>query len=518
LSRSDASRVPHAGPALTASSIALACLLAIPLLYLLLRAWQASGTGALDGLNQRALGVVWRSVSLSGGVAAICVLLSLPLAWLITVTDLPWRRTIGVLLTLPLAIPSYVSGFVIVAAFGPAGWLADRGVSLPEVQGGFGATLALLFVYPYVLLPLMAGVRSIDPQQWHAALSLGCRPFEAWRRVILPQLRPAIASGGLLVALYVLSDFGAVSLTRFRSLSYVIYLRYQTLFGREEAYLYGIALVLIAVALLLLRRFVAGRALTGSTLHSWPTVRLGIWRWPAFVFCLSVIAYAVVLPVAVVAFWWWRGVNNGAPIHPFADAIWNTVAVGVAGAVLVVACAYLPALYRRFGSARASLPVWAASHVGFALPGIVVALALVALASQHLPSVYQTVPLLLFAYVVRFVPIAAGSLHDTLSAQDPHLLDAAQSLGRTRAQALRAVVLPLTRPTAWVALLAAFVSIIKELPATLLLAPLEFETLATHIWAQTEEAFFTSVAPPVLLLVSIAAIVGALAVSRESAR
>ena len=488
-----------------ALGLAVAAAALTPLGWLALRGAEAGGLDALLGVVTRDSGAtVARSAALSFGVAALCVALALPAAWLTEATDLPGRRLWRVLLVLPLAVPSYVSGFVVVAAFGPAGWAASAGLRLPEVYGGFGATIALLFAYPYALLPIRAAIAELDPDVWNAARSMGCSPARAMTRVVLPALRPAIATGGILVALYVLSDFGAVSLTRFRTLSYVVYLRYQSLFGREEAVLYGIWLVGVAALLLAARRAVRGRptaTLRRGSRRAWEPIPLGRWRPVALAYCAALSAFGVLLPLGVVGYWLARGLANGAPIHPFGDALWNTLAVGVGGAAVVLAAGWLIAALPR---TRASFFIRQGAYVGYALPGIVVALALVVLATRAVPALYQTVPLLLFAYVVRFVPIAGATLTTHREQLDPRLQDAARSMGKTPPQVARTVTLPLLVPALWAAYLAAFLSVIKELPATLLLAPLEFNTLATHIWAQTEEAFFTSVALPVLLLVLIA--------------
>lgn len=486
-----------------AAAVAIVALL--PAAWLLLRGAEAGGpTAFIEVMTRDSWSTLRRSLGLSFGVAALAVVISVPAAWLTEATDLPGRKAWRVLLTLPLAVPSYVSGFVVIAAFSPRGWLTQLGLVTPDVYGAFGATAALFFAYPYALLPIRASFARLDQSTWDAARSLGASPLEAFRLVVLPRLRPAVASGGLLVGLYALSDFGAVSLTRFRTLSYVIYLRYQSLFGRDEAVLYAWWLVGVAALLVVAHRLVAGRATRGVAAHptrAWQPLKLGRWTWPALLYCSLVTFTGVVLPVVVVAYWLIRGISNGAEIHPFGDVAMRTVLVGLAGAAVVVLAALGPALMP--ATSKFTRVVRGAVHGGYALPGIVVALALVYFATHGVPVLYQTLPLLLLAYVIRFVPVAGGTLGEHADAQDPHLVEAARSLGRSRRQATVQVVLPLLSPALFAAFIAAFISIIKELPATLLVAPIEFDTLATHIWALTEEAFFTSVAAPILLLVAM---------------
>ena len=488
---------------------AVAALVVLPGVWLVIRGAEAGGMRALAALVEHGgAQAVGRSLALSAGVAVACVALSAPAVWLTEATDLPGRRWWRVLLALPLAVPSYVSGFVVVAALGPTGWLSSLGGRF-EVYGPAGATLALLYAWPYALIPMRAAFARVDVDAWDAARSLGATPWRAFRDVVVPVVRPAMAGGGLLVALYALGDFGAVATTRFRTLSYLIYLRFQSFGGRDQAVLYSWLLVALAAGLWLAHRWVSGKAdsaVSASTRRVWRPIALGRFRGVALAYVGLLSLYGVGLPLGVVAYWLWRGVGNGAPIHPFDDAMVNTLWVSLAGAAIVVGAGMFPALARVDTAAGRVLR--GSVNLGFALPGIVVALALVFFASQHAHWVYQSTPLLLIAYVVRFVPVASGAVGEHAARLHPRLVEASRSLGRRPSQVLWTVTLPLLAPALWAAFLAAFVSIAKELPATLLLAPLEFDTLATHIWAQTEEAFFTSVAPPVLVLVALSAAIG----------
>ncbi|MEL6178530.1 MAG: ABC transporter permease subunit, partial [Myxococcota bacterium] len=330
---------------------------------------------------------VLRTLALGVGVALLCMGLSLPLAWLTHSTDLPGRRFFQLSLNLPLAVPSYVSGFIVMATLGHGGWLHELlrpwGVEqMPNIRGGVGATLALLYSYPFALLSLQATLHTLDPRLWEAARSMGCSPWQAWRTVIVPQLRVPLLSGGLLIALYTIGDFGAVSLLRYKSLSYIIYLRQESLSDvyRQESVFLALMLVAIAVVLVVASERVGGQVQQALSAQShgrpWPVVPLGRWRWPAFALCSSVFGLGVALPVLLVAGWLWRGVRLGHTIPMPTGAAVITVVLGVLGAVLVMVVAAFPALMARFGDRRASRQVQLVAHVGYALPGIVVALAL----------------------------------------------------------------------------------------------------------------------------------------------
>lgn len=488
----------------------------LPLGWLCFYAWelrdQPDAVGAF--YSPETLGALWNGVLLAVTVAGACTLISVPLAWLTHATNLPGRRIFRTLLNLPLAVPSYVSGFVVIAMLGPKGWvqqlLEPLGVDrLPEVYGFFGAFLALMFTYPFALIPLQAALGRLNPRQWEAARSLGATPVQAFFSVVLPRLRGGIGAGMLLVALYTISDFGAVSLLRFESLSYVIYIRYKSLFDKDEAIFLALLLALVAVAFIALYRVIRG-AQDGrgerTSARAWPTIELGRWRWPAFAYCAMCVIAGVVLPVGTVLLWLVRGLGLGNTIGDLSSELTNTVTMGFAAACVTVGVALIPALLGRFGGPRASRVIHAATHVGYALPGIVVALSLVFFAIRFAGPFYQTASLLVFAYVVRFLPLAVSVLDDNLGNQNPRLYDAARSLGCTPLGAWMRVVIP-TAATALVAgWLIVFMSVIKELPTTLLLSPLDFGTLATRIWSLTEEAFFTAAAPPVLLLLGLAAV------------
>jgi iron(III) transport system permease protein len=494
----------------TALSVGLGALVAAPAIYLIARVESGSLAAALG--RAATWWAIARTLGLALGAAAACVALSVPLAWLTHATDLPGRRWFRVLLNLPLAVPSYVGAFVVVALFAPGGALYRQwtALGLGEIYGGAGALLALIFSFPLALLPLQASLARADPRLWESARILGASPWGAFRRVVFPLLRPAMATGALLVGLYAVGDFGAVSLLRYESLSYLIYVRYKSLFGgREEAVVLGLILVAVAAVLVLLLRVARGRVhqslTTAGERRPWPIVSLGRWKWPSFALCVAVVGAGLGVPLAVVAHWLGRGISLGHPIEvPWAAALHSLQLATIAGAGLTAA-ALIPALLHRYGRGEGRL-VAAVSHVGYALPGIVVALALVFLAARHLPLLYQTVLLILIGYGVRFFPLALHSIGEAIAGHNRGLFWAARSLGCGPAAAAWRVILPNAKPAMAAAFLAVFVAVLKELPLTLLLSPPGYETLATRIWMLTEDAYFSAVAPIVLALLAIAAL------------
>ena len=460
-----------------------------------------------------------RTLGLGAAAATLAVAISVPIAWLTHATDLPGRRVFRVVLNLPLAVPSYVGAFVIVAMLAPGGVLEPTwtALGLPSVYGGIGATMALLFSYPLALLPLQAALARTDPRLWESGRSLGHSPWSCFRLIILPTLRPSMATGALLIGLYAIGDFGAVSLMRFKSLSYLIYVRYKSLFDRDEAAALSLILVAVAVLIVLVLQVARGRvnaALSSTgTQRTWPTIELGGWRWPAFAFCFAVAFIGVGLPLYVVGSWLVRGLRLGLEISVPWSAIANSVRLGLFAGLTLVLFALIPALGFRYGGRSAhqrgseGRGFAMLTNIGYALPGIVVALAIVWLAATRLPSLYQTVALLIIAFVIRFYPLALQTLQEAIAAQNRGLFWAARAMGRGPIAASWQVVLPNARPALAAAFLAVFVAVIKELPLTLLLSPPGYETLSTQIWMLTEDAYFAAVSPVVFSMLFIATVV-----------
>ncbi len=514
---------------LTVAGGSVAAVALLPALYLVVRASGAGPGGFVEAvISSRTAGLLIRTTLLAVAVTGASVVIAVPLAWLTVRTDLPGRRLWVILTALPLVIPSYVGGYTFVAALGPRGivqgLLEPLGLTrLPSIYGFPGAWLVLvLFTYPYVLLTTRAAIRGLDPALEEAGRSLGRSARATFFRVTLPQLRPAIVGGALLVALYTISDFGAVSLLRFDSFTRAIYLQYQGSFDRHVAAALG--LVLVALTLLILTGEVRTRGRTtyhqvhGGAVRRPQITRLGAWRWPIFAVCVLLVAVALALPMGVIGYWLVRGLQTGEPLRLTFAAARQSLGASALGAGAALVCAWPVAVLSARFPGRLSHAVERISFTGYALPGIVVALSLVFFGARYAPAVYQTRTMLVFAYVVLFLPLATGALRSSLLQVSPQLEDAARSLGSSHLQTLRRVVLPLMRPGVLTALALVFLTAMKELPATLLLAPIGFSTLATQVWNATSEAFFARAAAPALALVVLSSAPLAYLVLREGRR
>ncbi|MBW3573478.1 MAG: iron ABC transporter permease [Actinobacteria bacterium] len=515
------------GTAVAGVVVALAALL--PAAYLVVRASEAGAAGVAEVLTAgRTAQLLVRTTLLAVAVTASAVAIAVPLAWLTVCSDLPGRRVWVVLTALPLAIPTYVGGFAFVAALGPRGlvqgWLQPLGVErLPSIYGFTGAWLVLtLFTYPYVLLTVRAALRRLDPSLEEASRTLGRSRRSTFRRVTLPQLRPAITAGALLVALYSLSDFGAVSLLRFDSFTRVIFVQYRASLDRTTAAVLGLVLICLTALVLAAEHRTRGRAsyhrLHAGGLRRAAPVALGRWRWPSLLACGTLVGIALVLPLGVVVYWLVRGLAAGEPMSLTSALAANSLSVSALGAVAATVAAWPVAASAVRHPGRLSSLVEKASFTGYALPGVVVALSLVFFGARVVTPIYQTRTLLVFAYVVLFLPQAVGAIRSSLLQVNPSLEDASRLLGRSRPATTRAVVLPLVRPGVAAGVALVFLTCMKELPATLLLAPTGFDTLATRVWSATSEAFFGRAAAPALALVLLSALPMGLLVIHEADR
>ena len=431
-------------------------------------------------------------------------------AWITTRTDLPGRRLWMLLAALPLVIPSYMAALTIIGATGPgglvSGWL---GIVVPTPYGFVGAWLALsLFLAPMAHLIVAPGLRAIDPATEEAATGLGASRSRVFRTVTLPQLRPALVSAGLMVGLYTISDFGAVSLLRFDTFTRAIYTLYSGQIDRRPAATLSVVLMIFAIIILLVERRTRSRAgyETASTKRARVPIALtSRQRLLAFGFLGSYAALTLALPLTVLGYWLLRGVGAGADVGQLWDEIGRSIGVSLGAALLTVIACYPVAMVttwrRRRLSAAVDTSVWAV----YSLPHITIGVAVIAFALRFTRPLYQTLGLLLVAYVGMFMAQAASPVQDSLRRANPDLEDASRGLGRGPLQTLARVTVPLTSPGIVAGATLVFISVIKELPATLLLRPTGFETLAIRIWSSTGEGFYTraSAASLALLAVSI---------------
>lgn len=513
---------------LVASASVTALLILLVPAYLVIRTG-STWSDALDTLsNPRTLSVLGNTIKLAVAVTLSTAVLAVSIAWLTARTDLPGRRTWAVLAALPLVVPSYVYAYLHVTFFSPKGLLQQVlmpfGVERLNPIYGFGGAFVVLTLisYPFTLLTVRAALLRMDPALIEAARSLGLSPWQAFWRVTMPNLRPSILAGSLLVALYVLRDFGAVTMLQYSTFTRVIYNRYLS-FRLDEAAAMALVLVIMTAGILLLEWRVRGkstyaRVSTGAP-RKQPIVPLGRWKTPALLYIGSVAFFALVLPVGGLMYWLVRGLQQEWAVYSAGGTLstaeylsgllvpaWNSVSAAAMGAFLAVALALPITILAVRRPGRLSLLVERFTYASFALPGIVVALAYVYFGIHYVEGLYQSMPMLLAAYVVLFIPQAVGAERASLLQVSPSLEEAGRSLGKTPVTVLRRITLPLVRPGIMAGAMLVFLTIMKELPATLILSPTGFDTLAAQVWSNISEAFFARAAAPTLLLVLLSSV------------
>lgn len=483
----------------------------VPIVYLVVRAFQAEPAQLAElVLRARTLRLLLNTLTLTGGVLLLSTAIALPLAWLTARTDLRGRRLVTLLGVLPLAVPGYVMAYALLGATGQYGMLARLlGVETTRLSGYLGALLALSFyTFPYLFLNLRTALLGLDPSLEESAQTLGMsRGRVAWH-VVLPQLRPAFLAGALLVGLHVLGDFGVVSLMRFETFSYALYLQYAASYDRiYAAWLALMLLGLTAGALFLEARLLRGllyhRAGTGSRRQE-VAQRLGAWRRPAWGFVALVGLTSVGLPLLTVGYW----AGRGARMEPWADvlaALGDSVAASAPAALLAGALAVPLAYLSVRHPSRLSRGLERIAYFGYATPPLAFALALVFFTLSIASPLYQTLALLVLAYALHFLAEAIGPVRSALYQAPPHLEEAARALGRSPLRAFFAATFPLLRRGLLVSTAFVFLSSMKELPLTFLLSPTGFETLALSVWSYAGEALFAHAAPYALAIMGFSA-------------
>ncbi|HEX5541296.1 MAG TPA: iron ABC transporter permease [Micromonospora sp.] len=471
----------------------------IPLIYLAVRTGEAGVARVIEELwTARVAGLALRSLGLAVVVTAGCLVLGVGSAFLVTRTDLPARRLFGVLASLPLAIPTYIAAFA---------WIS----TVDRFEGFWPAALVLMLCsYPYIFLPVAAALAGTDPAQEEVSRSLGHGAWRTFTGVTLRQIRPAIAGGALLVALYVLSDFGAVSIVRTDTFTRAIFISFDLGFDRTGALVLSSLLVAITVLLLttetVTRRRGARYAQLGGARRAPIQLRLSWARWPAVAALAGVALLALGVPALSLAQRMVAGVSRPGTLGEVATAAGNSLLLSLAGAALTM----LLALPLGLLTARVPGPLTTAlerlSYLPHALPGVVIGLSLVFFGINVAFPLYQSVWLLALAYAALFLPLAVAAVAGAAGQAPPILEEVARSLGRGPLTVLRTITLPLTLPGVGAGAALVFLTCMKELPATLLLRPTGTDTLATELWTNTTVGAYAAAAPYAALLVILSSV------------
>jgi iron(III) transport system permease protein len=469
----------------------------IPLVYLVVRSLDAGFAELVATLlRPRVLQLTLNSVLLAAAVTVTTLVLGILSAWVLTRVRMPAARFWLLICALPLAVPSYLAAY---------GWL----VWFPALSGFWPSWFVLSMVCtPYVTLPVAAALRGASGDLEAVARTLGRSAFGAFRAATWPQIRPAAIAGALLVCLYALSDFGLVSMLRFQTLTWGISSAYGSSFNRNQAALLALVLVVLAVAVVVGERRNRGRvgaAAPGRGLV--PLRRPGRALLPFALLLLITPVAGVLVPVGgLLSRLLDAATIRAIDVPRLLESIGSTLALALGGALLAVLLALpIAALAARYRG-RLVAAIEAVGFLGHALPGIVVGLSLVFFALAVVPALYQSVIVLVFAYAVLFMPKAIGTMRGGIEAVPGSLVDVSRMLGLSPLKTWWKVTAPLALPAVGIGALLVAISVMKELPATLLLRPTGISTLATELWSRTTVLEFGAAAPYAAALVLLAAV------------
>jgi iron(III) transport system permease protein len=427
-----------------------------------------------------------------------CTVLGVAVAWFVERTDLPGRRAWAVLAALPITVPAFVTSY---------SWVSIT----PAVQGFWGAAaIVTLAYYPLVYLPVAAVLRGTDPALEESARSLGMGPWRTFFRVTLPQTRIALLGGMLLVAVHMLSEFGAFAMLRFQTFTTAIYDQYKLSFDGAAASMLASVLVILCLVLLVAELSARGRGRyarvdSGSPRPATPA-RLGRGRWAVSAGFAALIGLALGLPLATLVYWVATGSSAGFDPGALLAAAGTSLKLGLGAAALTTLLALPVSILSVRHPSRTATLIERATYIPFALPGIVIALSLIVLSIHYFPALYGTTQLLIVAYAILTLPLALVATRAALAQAPPVHEEVARSLGSRPLVAMARVTLPRILPGLGAAAALVFLATVTELTATLLLAPIGTQTLATQFWAKASTLSYGAAAPYAALMVAISAL------------
>lgn len=487
----------------------------IPIVYLI---WVVVRPGGFDvgGFPaSRLLELAANTAILTVTVTLTTMVLGVSTAWLTTRSDLAGAGLWSTLVTVPLVIPSYVGAMTMLAASGNGGSLTllleSLGLpGLPVFEGFWPSWAALsLWNFSFVHLLTVPVLRRLDPALEDAARGLGASRWRVARTIVIPQLRPALASSALIVSLYVISEFGAVSMLRFETFTRAIYTQFAGRLDPGPALFLAGLLSTAALIVVLIQQRARGRAALNSNRSPAPA-RLhrlsGRGRLGAWLFLGTLVTTALILPMATLVWWTARGMSLGnSPLSVLPHVARSVLVSGLAALVIAVASIPLGILIVRFPS-RLSRFIESIPWLTYSLPHLAIGLAFLVLAIRIARPIYQTVVLLVIVYLAMFLPLALAAVESGMRRIGPGLEEASRSLGVGAMGTLWRISIPLMRRSVLAGAALVFLSVMKELPATLLLRPTEFDTLPVRIWSATAELFFTQASFAALALIVVSAL------------
>lgn len=472
----------------------LVILTALPIFYIIMRAREAGWETAIGLIfRERVYELLKNTIKLDVAVTLLSVLIGVTTAWFVERTNLPGRKIWNAVVTLPFAVPAFVSSYSWISLYS-------------GFQGFSGAVLVLtLSNYPLVHLPVAAALRGMDPALEETSRSLGYSRIATFFRITLPHLRPALLGGAILIALHMLAEFGSLAFLNYDTFTTAIFDQYNVAFNSASAAMLTFVLLTLCLGILGLELLIRGKSKYASVGKGAPRekepVHLGWLKMPALGGFSALAILAVGVPLGTITYWLLTGSSATFVLSEVMSALYSTLTFGAGGSILAILFAFplviLAIRYRGFFSTLADrLPYFIHS-----LPGLVIGLTLVFFAVRYAFPLYQTVPLLLIAYAMLYLPLAQSSIRGAMEQIPKQLEEVAGSLGKKPIVVFFKVTLPLVAPGVGAGIALVFLQVMKELTATLLLRPTGVDTLAIKIWEHTSNAEFAASAPYAALLI-----------------
>jgi iron(III) transport system permease protein len=485
------------GRLVTATVTALVAATFIPLGYVVWGTISVGWRRAYELVVRPGVGeLLFNTVALVILTVPLCVVIGVGVAWLVERTDLPGRSLWRPLFVAPLAVPAFVNSYA---------WV---GV-IPSLHGLWaGVLITTLSYFPFMYLPVAATLRRLDPTVEESSRALGSDTPGVFFRVVLPQLRLAILGGGLLIGVHLLAEYGAFAMIRFTTFTVAIFQQFQVTFDGAAGSMLAGVLVMLCVALLIAEAAARGKARyarigSGAPRAASP-VRLGHSMFPALAALATLAILALGVPVWTLLRWLWIGGADVWELDAIGTALAQTIGLASMAAILTTALAFPVAWVAVRSSGVLARVVEGANYITSSLPGIVTALALVTVAIHAVRPLYQSVALIVFAYVLLFMPRALVNVRAGLAQVPISLEEASRSLGSSPSATFFRVTLRLTAPAAAAGASLVFVAVATELTATLLLAPTGTRTLSMLFWSYSSELDYAAAAPYALVLVLLA--------------
>src|SRR5581483_1592461 len=490
---------------LFAACLLSALLVAVPVVVTVVQAVQGGFSAVHSTLGSTStLTLVLHSIEVAAAATPICGIVGVAAAWFVERTRLPGRPFWAVILVAPLTIPPFVTSYAW-ANFGPA------------FQGFVGAAGIVAFTYyPIVFLLVMVALRGLDPALEETGRSLGLNGRQTFVRVVLPQVRPALYGGMLLVVLDALIEFDAFVGLKFQTFSFDVYAQYQLGFSASGAAALSFASIALCLVLLFgevhLRGYANYTRVSQGARRTAERYRLGRAAFPTLLALAAVGAISVGIPLGMLVRWFSESSSAGLSsasgnLKYLLPATLTSVEVGAAAAIagLLLALPIAVAAVRTRG--RVVTVLERVTYLSFALPDLVAAIALAYAASHWLHFLYGTFGLLVFAEAILFVPFAVVSLRAALGQLEPSLEESARSLGSGPFASFWRVTMPLARPGLAAALVLVFAFTLGDLSTTQVLLPVNLYTLGTEFNANSSTVAFAAAAPfaAVLIVLALAA-------------